>query len=510
MKLATKLLLAPAITAFIALGSGGLNGWLNDRENGRNAERLHDNLDALRSITSVQEQLGQLKAGAYRTVALSASLDEAAQTQARQALKQEAEGMKRVLGAVAGEGSGHPELMASAADVEKLLAEAVRQADQALELASVDPNTGAAALQSAEPAFKRLNDKVGALVNEMDDTAQSAIATSLASSRRNAFLLLGFGLVSILTALAASVHLLRGVVRDMGRATALARSVAEGDLSLRAISTRADELGDLERGLGNMVQTLNASLSAVHQVSGGIASAGSEVASGSQDLSQRTEQASSMLQETAGSMAQMTGGVKQNADSAGQAHALATEASASAERGGAAVAEMAQTMEQINASSKRIADIIGVIDGIAFQTNILALNAAVEAARAGEQGRGFAVVASEVRSLAGRSASAAREIKTLVGASVERVEQGGRQAKDAEATMGEIVGAVQKVSQIISDISTASREQSQGIAQINTAVNQLDHMTQANAALVEQSAAAAESLHEQSKKLADVVSTFRF
>ncbi|WP_235582356.1 methyl-accepting chemotaxis protein, partial [Rhizobacter sp. Root16D2] len=231
---------------------------------------------------------------------------------------------------------------------------------------------------------------------------------------------------------------------------------------------------------------------------------------GNQDLSARTEQTASNLQQAASSMEQLTGTVKQSADSARQANQLASSAAEVAARGGSVVAQVVTTMDEINASSKKINDIIGVIDGIAFQTNILALNAAVEAARAGEQGRGFAVVASEVRSLAQRSAQAAKEIKGLIGASVDRVEAGSRLVADAGTTMNEIVGSVQRVSDIIGEITAASSEQSDGIGQINTTVTQLDQMTQQNSALVEESAAAAESLRDQAQRLSQAVGAFRF
>jgi methyl-accepting chemotaxis protein len=261
--------------------------------------------------------------------------------------------------------------------------------------------------------------------------------------------------------------------------------------------------------LGAMNASLHQMVTQVRQSADSIQTASSEVATGNQDLSSRTEQTASNLQQTASSMEQLTGTVKQSADSARQANQLATSAAEVAARGGVAVGQVVTTMEDINASSKKISDIIGVIDGIAFQTNILALNAAVEAARAGEQGRGFAVVASEVRSLASRSAAAAKEIKGLIGASVEKVEGGTRLVTDAGKTMDEIVSSVKRVSDIIGEITSASGEQSQGISEINGAVAQLDQMTQQNAALVEESTAAAESLKEQAMRLAEVVGTFK-
>ena len=261
----------------------------------------------------------------------------------------------------------------------------------------------------------------------------------------------------------------------------------------------------LKQALGRIQQTLQQ----VRSSAGSVNVAAEEIATGNHDLSSRTEQAASNLQETASAMEQLTATVRNSADSAAQANQLAASAAEVAQRGGSVVSQVVSTMDEINASSKKISDIIGVIDGIAFQTNILALNAAVEAARAGEQGRGFAVVASEVRSLAQRSAEAAREIKSLIGASVDKVETGSRLVSDAGATMSEIVASVQRVSEVIGEISTASSEQSNGIGQVNTAVTQLDQMTQQNAALVEQSTAAAESLRQQAQRLSEALAGFR-
>ena len=278
-------------------------------------------------------------------------------------------------------------------------------------------------------------------------------------------------------------------------------------VSLMARESR--ELEHLAAELKNEMQRVSQAMQLVHSTATGVQHASTEIAGGNQDLSRRTEQTASQLQQAASAMAQLTGTVQQSADSAAQANQLAASATEVAQRGGQVVSQVVHTMQEINTSSKRIADIIAVIDGIAFQTNILALNAAVEAARAGEQGRGFAVVASEVRSLAQRSAAAAREIKSLIGASVDSVEAGSKLVADAGATMGEIVASVQRVTDIIGEISSAAHEQNQGIRQINGAVGELEQMTQQNAALVEQSAAAAESLLQQAARLNEVVGGFR-
>ena len=299
------------------------------------------------------------------------------------------------------------------------------------------------------------------------------------------------------------------IVTPIEEARSIAQAIAAGDLNREITVKGTDELADLTQALKLMQAALRKLVGEVRNTSEGIHTASAEIATGNQDLSARTEQTASNLQQTASAMEQLTGAVKQSADSARQANQLASSAAAVADRGGAVVSQVVSTMDEINTSSKKIADIIGVIDGIAFQTNILALNAAVEAARAGEQGRGFAVVAGEVRSLAGRSALAAKEIKGLIGASVERVEAGSRLVADAGQTMQEIVSSVQRVSDIISEITAATAEQSDGIGQVNGAVLQLDQMTQQNAALVEESAAAAESLKDQAARLTAVVGTFQ-
>ena len=318
------------------------------------------------------------------------------------------------------------------------------------------------------------------------------------------------GLVVVVLMISLGTFWLVHSIRDpLDQANELAARIAQGDLSSSISTTREDEFGTLLRSLATMNDSLGRMVSQVRMSTDSIATASAEIAQGNNDLAQRTEQTSSNLQSTASSMDALTATVQQSTDNSRQASALAANASSVAQRGGSVVTQVVTTMQEIDASSKKIADIIGVIDGIAFQTNILALNAAVEAARAGEQGRGFAVVASEVRSLAQRSAEAAKEIKGLIDTSVGKVESGTRLVTDAGATMEEIVQSVRRVADVINEITTAATEQSGGIAGVNQAIGNLDQMTQQNAALVEESAAAAESLREQADRMKEAVAVFR-
>jgi methyl-accepting chemotaxis protein len=306
-----------------------------------------------------------------------------------------------------------------------------------------------------------------------------------------------------------AVFIVRSITQPMQEAINIANAIASGDLTKRIEATSTNETGRLLQALKAMNENLVDLVGKVRMGTDQITTASGEIASGNSDLSQRTEEQASSLEETASSMEELTSTVKQNADNARQANQLAVGASEVAIKGGSVVGQVVQTMSSINESSKKIVDIISVIDGIAFQTNILALNAAVEAARAGEQGRGFAVVATEVRTLAQRSAAAAKEIKELISDSVAKVEDGTRLVDEAGATMDEIVTAVKRVTDIMSEISAASQEQSSGIEQVNQAVSQMDEVTQQNAALVEEASAAAESMQEQAYALTQAINTFK-
>jgi methyl-accepting chemotaxis protein len=359
------------------------------------------------------------------------------------------------------------------------------------------------------PAAASFQDSLKRMVELQRKTIDDTAASIDAANRAARISQLVFGLSAVAVGILLSLWLTRSITRPLSQAVQATNRIAGLDLTEQIHGHDRDETGRLLNALDSMQQSLRGLVAQVRTSTDSISTASAEIATGNQDLSTRTEQTASSLQQAASSMDQLTGTVRQSADSARTANQLAASAASVASRGGEVVAQVVSTMDEINASSRKISDIISVIDGIAFQTNILALNAAVEAARAGEQGRGFAVVASEVRSLAGRSADAAKEIKALIGASVDRVDTGSRLVKDAGSTMTEIVNSVQRVSDIIGEIAAATSEQSSGIAKVNSTVSELDQMTQQNAALVEEGAAAAESLKDQAVRLSEVVSAFK-
>ena len=348
-----------------------------------------------------------------------------------------------------------------------------------------------------------------ALVHYQEDLMHKDSEKMEADIANAIYVIAGLTAVALAIAVAISIFIARSITVPMSQAVRIASSVSQGDLSTSIQVNSTDETGQLLTALKTMQTELIRLVRQVRQSSDSVANASAEIAQGNQDLSARTGSQASALEETAATMEELSSQVKHNADSARQANQLAASASAIAARGGEVVGRVVHTMKDINDSSRKIADIISVIDGIAFQTTLLALNAAVEAARAGEQGRGFAVVASEVRSLAGRSAAAAKEIKNLINASVERVEHGAALVDDAGSTMTEVVSSIRRVSDLVGEISSASDEQAAGAAQIGEAVTEMDQATQQNAALVEEMAAAASSLRAQSSELVKVVAVFK-
>ncbi|MDO8176835.1 MAG: methyl-accepting chemotaxis protein [Undibacterium sp.] len=364
-------------------------------------------------------------------------------------------------------------------------------------------------LDETRPLQLKYFDILDRLIAYQASLMEASEIASEVLAKETSLIIVVLALASALIAATLAWLTTRGITRPLGEAVSFARQVANGDLTQTIAVTSKDETGLLIQALNEMNSSLVGIVGQVRSGTDTIATASSQIAAGNLDLSSRTEEQASSLEETASSMEELTSTVKQNADNARQANKLAESASDVAIRGGAVVSEVVDTMGAINASAKKIVDIIGVIDGIAFQTNILALNAAVEAARAGEQGRGFAVVATEVRTLAQRSAAAAKEIKVLIDDSVDKVNTGSKLVDQAGSTMTEIVESVKRVTDIMGEITAASQEQTSGIDQINTAIMQMDEVTQQNASLVEEAAAAAESLQDQAKHLTQVVSVFK-
>ncbi|MBI3229659.1 MAG: HAMP domain-containing protein [Burkholderiales bacterium] len=364
-------------------------------------------------------------------------------------------------------------------------------------------------LSNVEPLNNQLIVALNELVKLQQEATSDELRKSDAADKRLNIILLVTSIAALIIGIACAVIFTKSITRPMRGAVEIAKTVASGELTSHVEVKGKDETSELLAALKEMNDSLVRTVADVRSGTETITVASHEIASGNADLSARTESQASSLEETASSMEELTSTVKQNADNARQANQLAFSASSIAEKGGTVVGEVVSTMGSIKESSSKIVDIIGVIDGIAFQTNILALNAAVEAARAGEQGRGFAVVAAEVRSLAQRSAGAAKEIKALIGDSVEKVDRGSKLVDEAGHTMSLIVTSVKQVADIMGEITAATQEQSNGIEEVNQAITQMDEMTQQNAALVEQAAAAAESLQEQAERLSQAVSIFK-
>ncbi len=363
-------------------------------------------------------------------------------------------------------------------------------------------------VQECQPLLEQLTAALQALIAYENAAAASDFQRMLQTDRNAQLLMAGLGAVSLLLMVLLGTYVARGLIQTTGKTVQAVQQLAAGDLTVNVPVSGDSETDQVLKAVNQMAARLREVLGKVHLAASEIGTASAEVATGANDLSRRTEQTASSLEETAASMEQLTATVKQSSESARQANQLAGNAAEVAQHGGSVVGKVVDTMADINQSSQKIHDIIGVIDGIAFQTNILALNAAVEAARAGEQGRGFAVVAGEVRSLAQRSAEAAKEIKQLISDSVAKVETGTLLVQEAGTTISDVVDQARRVNDIVSEMMAASQEQAEGIGQVNTAVSQLDQMTQQNAALVEQSAAAAESLQEQARRLVQAISVF--
>jgi methyl-accepting chemotaxis protein len=506
MKLRTSLMAAPTLVSVVLLLC--LTGFLLVISAYEQDVRQHVANGQFReaALDKVKRHIGDVHVALYRTVSLVAGLSEDEVKRRRATLPGKAQEVKDLLMQALTDDMQHA---APVEDLNKALGSFVGHADLAIDLATVDPATGVAALQSADDDHTRIVAALAALLNALQAKDAREVADLEHSLTIKEALIAALGLACGVAAFAFSWWMQRRIVGDIQGAVDTADHVAAGQFDLIVGVDRDDEIGQLQAALARMVKELSGSIQTVQIAALSIGQSSREIAVGNQDLSRRTEHTASQLQATASSMEQLTGTVRHTADAARSADTLAQSAADVAKRGGDVMKQVVTNMSEIDQASRKINEIIGVIDGIAFQTNILALNAAVEAARAGEQGKGFAVVAGEVRSLAQRSANAAREIKALIGTSTDRVEVGTRLVQDAGRSMGEIVDGVVRVTQIISEITSAADQESSGIGQVNVAVTELDQMTQQNAALVEQSAAAAESLQAQVGNLSEVVGRFR-
>ena len=507
LKLSSKLLLSFGAILVLTALIGVLSILQLDRVNQTGSDLARQWLPATRTAMDVRYQLQRYRSQEQQHV-LSATADEAATYE--QSMPKQWDTLQQSLQKLNGY-LRTDEDKRLYAEITQALRQYSQVHEKTITLSRAQQTAEATAMLRGESLTlsRGINTQLDALLEHIDAGATRAdqLGDEIYSDSRN--LIWGLLVASIVAGLALAFFIARLIARPLNHAVELAQAVAGGDLSRRIEAQSTDETGQLLQALKQMNGSLVQIVGQIHQGSDSIATASQQIATGNQDLSSRTEQQASSLEETAASLEELTATVKQNAENARQANQLAANASHVAQRGGAVVNQVVGTMTAINTSSRKIVDIIGVIDGIAFQTNILALNAAVEAARAGEQGRGFAVVASEVRSLAQRSAEAAKEIKHLIDDSVGKVEEGNAQVASAGHTMSEIVDSIRRVTDIMGEITAASDEQTSGIEQINQAVIQMDQVTQQNAALVEESAAAASSLQDQAQQLSQTVRVFK-
>jgi methyl-accepting chemotaxis protein len=509
MKVWQKILVAPAIAVVFLMLLGALSYGVMNRQNLALEELAKNRFAGYQIAADSAQDISEVHSNVYRLLTWMANLSEDKVKKARADEKAKIdEVIRQVTGFAA-----RPQLT----DEERKLAGAVlpklsdyrRNVDSAIDISTVEVGMGMMAMQAADAHFQALLKEFAALVQLEKKLAQESYEASAAAANKAIATVLGILLLAIALSVGIALVMSKVIVRPLKSAIATADRIAGGDLSQDVDVAGTDETGQLLRALSEMTQKLRALVGEVASGANMVSGTSAQIAQGNLDLSQRTEEQASTLEETASSMEELTSTVTQNAQNAKLASQLAVGASEVARKGGDVVGQVVSTMTGISDSSRKIADIISVIDGIAFQTNILALNAAVEAARAGEQGRGFAVVASEVRSLAQRSAVAAKEIKTLIGDSVDKVDAGTRLVDAAGQTMEEIVSSVKKVSDLIAEIAAASQEQSSGIDQVNTAVTQMDQVVQQNASLVEEATAATESMKNQAAVLLRMVSKFR-
>ena len=509
MKIWHKILIAPAVAIVFLLALGITAYTVLMRQQSTLADLFEHRFGSYQTAASAVHDVGEVHAGVYRLFSIIGSLGDARIKQAEDALLGRIDNVSRQVASFAAQKDLDAQERRAAEGVGAKLAKYRKSVDLAIDLGSGDVNTGTAAMQTADADFQEISKELAQLVDIETRLAQERYTAAKAAFASVTAALLGIIAAALTISVGIALLMSRRIVRPLQRAIGVARRIAAGDLTTQLQAEGADETAQLSRALREMNESLKRIVSDVRAGSDLVTTASREIAQGHADLSSRTEEQASALEETSASMQQMTATVGQNADNAKKANELAAQASGVAAKGGQVVQEAVSTMNGITESSKKIADIIGVIDGIAFQTNILALNAAVEAARAGEQGRGFAVVAAEVRNLAQRSAAAAKEIKDLITDSVSKVDAGSRQVNDAGRTMEETVASVKKVTALIAEITAASQEQASGIEQVSETMTQLEKVTQQNAAMVEEASAAAGSLEDQAKALAAAVAAFK-
>ncbi|MDB5943733.1 MAG: hypothetical protein JWQ13_3299 [Ramlibacter sp.] len=509
MKVLHKILVAPAVAILFVMLLGGLSYAALQQQNTALDDLARSRQAAYQLAADSAQDVSVVHSNVYRLITWISSLKE---DKIRKSTDEQKARIDEVNAKLARFGG----LATATADERKLTGLAVaelakyrKSVEAAIDLSSGDTLTGATAMQIADSQFQATLKHFDALVQLEKRLAQESYQQAGAASQAAVRILVAITAIAMILSGAIAIYMSRVIVRPLKTAIVAAAQISRGDLSAKLEVTGTDETAELLKALSDMTQNLR---TLVGEVAGGantVSDTSAQIAQGNLDLSQRTEEQASTLEETASSLEELTSTVTQNAHNARQASQLAVSASEVARKGGDVVGQVVSTMTGISDSSKKIADIIGVIDGIAFQTNILALNAAVEAARAGEQGRGFAVVAAEVRNLAQRSAAAAKEIKVLIGDSVTKVDAGTKLVDAAGRTMQEIVGSVKKVSDLIAEIAAASQEQSSGIEQVNTAVTQMDKVVQQNASLVEEATAATESMKDQAGSLLQMVARFK-
>ena len=510
MKVWHKVLVAPAVAIIFLMFLGAVSYGALMQQNAALEELAKNRFSGYQLAADSAQDISEVHSNVYRLFTWIANLSEDKVKKITTAEKAKIDGVIKSVTQFAQSTLLSAEERKLAEAVLANLAKYRTGVDNAIDLSTVDVSTGMMAMQAADSQFQSMLKEFAELVQLEKKLSQESYEAAAAASRTAVQVVLALLVAAVVLSVGIAFLMSKLIVRPLRVAMGAADQIARGDLSADVqVGASKDETGQLLQALSEMTRNLRQLVGEVANGAHTVSDTSAQIAQGNLDLSQRTEEQASTLEETASSMEELTSTVTQNAENARQASQLAVGASEVARKGGHVVGQVVSTMTGISESSRKISDIIGVIDGIAFQTNILALNAAVEAARAGEQGRGFAVVASEVRSLAQRSAAAAKEIKTLIGDSVNKVEAGTKLVDAAGHTMEEIVSSVKKVSDLIAEIAAASQEQSSGIEQVNTAITQMDQVVQQNASLVEEATAATESMKDQAGSLLQLVSRFK-